>query len=189
MKTVVTHNGKFHSDEIFGVAVLQLVYGIEHLEIIRTRDQIQIDKADIVLDVGGVYDPALQRFDHHQVGGPVRENGLPYAAFGLVWREYGENVTGSNEIADKIESDSHFRFVSFDIPELMRKNRDAFRRAIKKLGFKQIQKSLWVTTKEIGELVEMAAEEYSVADYIAYFVSESSNIDRHIEKMVENNKA
>lgn len=102
MYIVATHDGKFHTDEIFGVAVLRLHFGSENLNIIRTRDAAMIQAADIVLDVGGEYDPARKRFDHHQIGAPVRENGIPYAAFGLVWKEYGEAVAGSSEIAEKV---------------------------------------------------------------------------------------
>lgn len=104
MKKIVTHDGKFHADDIFGVAVLQVVFGAEELNIVRTREQSEIDGADIVLDVGGEYDPARYRFDHHQNGAPVRENGIPYAAFGLVWKEYGEQVAGTKEIAEKIDN-------------------------------------------------------------------------------------
>jgi uncharacterized UPF0160 family protein len=47
--------------------------------------------ADIVWDVGAVFDPAAARFDHHQRGAPVRaEDGLPYSAAGLIWRAHGE---------------------------------------------------------------------------------------------------
>jgi uncharacterized UPF0160 family protein len=103
MYTVVTHDGRFHADDVFGVAVLQLRFGEKELNIIRTREQAVIEAADIVLDVGLVYDAAKLRFDHHQNGAPVRENGIPYAAFGLVWKEYGEQITGSDSIAAKID--------------------------------------------------------------------------------------
>ena len=103
MYTVVTHDGKFHSDEVCGVAVLRLHFGIENIKVVRTRNPEIISTADIVLDVGGEYDPVRKRFDHHQIGAPVRENGIPYAAFGLVWKEYGEVVAGSQEIANKVD--------------------------------------------------------------------------------------
>lgn len=32
----------------------------------RSRDPKILDSCDIVVDVGGVYDEGLQRFDHHQ---------------------------------------------------------------------------------------------------------------------------
>lgn len=103
MIKIATHSGGFHTDDVFAVATLQLVHGKENIEVTRTRDEKVLAESDIVVDVGGVYDVKVKRFDHHQNGGPVRDNGIPYAAFGLVWREYGEQVAGSKELADEIE--------------------------------------------------------------------------------------
>lgn len=103
MIKIATHSGGFHTDDVFAVATLQLVHGVDNVEVIRTRDESILATADIVVDVGGVYDVEAKRFDHHQNGGPVRENGIPYAAFGLVWKQYGEQVTGSKEVASEIE--------------------------------------------------------------------------------------
>lgn len=103
MQKVVTHNGSFHADDVFAVATLQIHFGVENVEVVRTRDEAIIASGDIVLDVGGVYDAEKLRFDHHQNGAPVRENGIPYAAFGLIWKHYGEQVAGSVEAAADIE--------------------------------------------------------------------------------------
>jgi len=103
MKKIVTHNGGFHADEVFAVASIQLYLGVENVEIIRTREQSVIDSADWVVDVGGVYDATRLRFDHHQNGAPVRDNGIPYAAFGLVWQHIGEALSGSADVAAKME--------------------------------------------------------------------------------------
>ena len=85
---IVTHSGKFHADDAWAVAVLNVLY--PDAAIVRTRDQAIIDTADFAVDVGGVYDPAAGRFDHHQKGFEVaRQTGVPYASAGLVWREYG----------------------------------------------------------------------------------------------------
>lgn len=35
-------------------------------EIIRTRDPTQLAECDIVVDVGGEFDPKRHRYDHHQ---------------------------------------------------------------------------------------------------------------------------
>ncbi len=99
---IVTHNGNFHADDVFAVAVLKLIH--PEAEVVRTRDPEIIQSADIVVDVGGVYDPEKGRFDHHQEGGGgVRLNGIPYASFGLVWKEYGEKLSGSKEAAHLLE--------------------------------------------------------------------------------------
>ena len=105
-KTLVTHNGGFHSDDIFACATLQIFLDKEgeDYEVIRTRDESLIRKGDYVFDVGGVYDASLNRFDHHQKGGAgVRENGVPMASFGLVWQKFGTEICGSKEVADEID--------------------------------------------------------------------------------------
>ncbi|MYN09846.1 MYG1 family protein [Pseudoduganella aquatica] len=85
---IVTHSGKFHADDAWAVAVLNILF--PDSEIIRTRDPAVIKAADFAIDVGDVWDPASGRFDHHQKGfSAARQSGVPYASAGLVWREYG----------------------------------------------------------------------------------------------------
>ncbi len=69
MTTIVTHNGSYHCDELFASALFAYYLELkkEEYNIVRTRDQEQIEKADIVIDVGGEYDPLKLRFDHHQL--------------------------------------------------------------------------------------------------------------------------
>lgn len=101
---IVTHSGTFHIDDILAVAALELLLTGKPYEILRTRDPEVIDSADYVVDVGGAYDPSTNRFDHHQHGGAgSRENGIPYSAFGLVWKHYGEAIAGSKEVAQAID--------------------------------------------------------------------------------------
>lgn len=104
--TLVTHNGKFHADDIFACAILQLVLEKrgEDYTVIRTRDPKAILEGDFVFDVGGEYDPARNRFDHHQLGGAGKyDSDIPYAAVGLVWKHFGEELCGSERIAGIIE--------------------------------------------------------------------------------------
>ncbi len=102
--TIATHNGNFHADDVFSVAALKCV--IPSFKLIRTRDLEVIGQADIVLDVGGIYDPETGRFDHHQRGGAgERENGIPYSSFGLIWQKYGLEICGGNQdIANSVDS-------------------------------------------------------------------------------------
>ncbi len=91
---LVTHSGTFHLDDAFSYAVLRLALGLGaagvNNTLIPTRDEAVVADADVAWDVGAVHDPAAGRFDHHQRGAPVREDGLPYSAAGLVWRRHGE---------------------------------------------------------------------------------------------------
>jgi uncharacterized UPF0160 family protein len=101
---VVTHNDRFHADDVCAMAVLRIKFGKENLEVIRTRDETLISQADLVFDVGNIYDESKNRFDHHQTeGAGQRDNGIPYAAFGLVWKKWGREICGSQEVADLID--------------------------------------------------------------------------------------
>jgi len=94
--TIATHNGNFHADDVFSIAALKNIF--PSFRLIRTRDSELIAGADIVLDVGGEYDPYKGRFDHHQRGGAgERENGIPYSSFGLIWQKYGLEICRGNE--------------------------------------------------------------------------------------------
>ncbi len=104
MKTIVTHNASFHTDDVFSVATLFLLYGKENCRVIRTRDEEKIKEADYVVDVGLVYDEDKNRFDHHQLkGAGNRENGVPFASFGLVWKKFGKELCGSDLVAERID--------------------------------------------------------------------------------------
>lgn len=61
-----THNGHFHCDEVLACFMLKLLPQYKNAEIVRTRDQKVLDTCDIVVDVGGVFDPEKHRYDHHQ---------------------------------------------------------------------------------------------------------------------------
>jgi uncharacterized UPF0160 family protein len=83
-----THDGRFHADEIFALAVLNIVF--PDLEIVRSRDEKVYKNVDIIVDVDHVYDAENLIFDHHQRNFALkRESGIPYASFGLVWKQYG----------------------------------------------------------------------------------------------------
>jgi uncharacterized UPF0160 family protein len=84
---VVTHSGTFHADDVFASAILRAAIG--EFDLIRTRDQALIAAADIVFDVGGIYDPDRKRYDHHMRDLPRRQDGIPYSSVGLIWRDYG----------------------------------------------------------------------------------------------------
>ena len=102
-KKLITHNGSFHADDVFATAVLSIL-NKGKVKVIRTRDEKIIVKGDYVYDVGGIYDPEVNRFDHHQKGGAgKRENGIEYSSFGLVWKKFGEEICGSASVAKRVD--------------------------------------------------------------------------------------
>ena len=101
---IVTHDGSFHADEVFAVAALTLLSSDD--EVVRTRDRDAIAAADMRVDVGFREDPATGDFDHHQRDfDRARDNGVRFASFGLVWREFGARVCGGDaEVAAAVDS-------------------------------------------------------------------------------------
>ena len=75
-----THAGVFHADDVFAAALLRILN--PEIEILRGSEADQ-GFDGIVFDIGG------GPFDHHS-GVRLRENGIPYAAFGLVWDAFGD---------------------------------------------------------------------------------------------------
>lgn len=98
-KTIATHNGSFHADDVFGVGVLMGAFPSHAL--IRTRSKELIASADFAVDVGGIWDADAGRFDHHQRefkgARPARQidgqemPGVGYASAGLVWAAHGSD--------------------------------------------------------------------------------------------------
>ncbi|XP_018317072.1 UPF0160 protein MYG1, mitochondrial isoform X2 [Mycetomoellerius zeteki] len=60
-----THDGTFHCDEVLACALLKLLPQYKDASIVRSRSQNVLDTCDIVVDVGGEYDPSKHRYDHH----------------------------------------------------------------------------------------------------------------------------
>ena len=65
-RRVGIHDGPFHADEVTACALLILADRVDIDQIVRTRDPTVLDDCEYVCDVGGIYDPAIKRFDHHQ---------------------------------------------------------------------------------------------------------------------------
>lgn len=78
-----THGTKFHSDDVFSTAFLRIL-----------NPDIEIQRGlEVPQDFDGiVYDIGRGEFDHHQADKEYRENGCPYAAFGLLWRAFGTRI-------------------------------------------------------------------------------------------------
>ncbi|KAJ0023946.1 hypothetical protein NQD34_003845 [Periophthalmus magnuspinnatus] len=66
MKKIGTHNGTFHCDEVLACFFLRQLTEYKDAEIIRTRDPAQLAECDVVVDVGGEFNPKIHRYDHHQ---------------------------------------------------------------------------------------------------------------------------
>jgi uncharacterized UPF0160 family protein len=102
MTKIGTHSGTFHCDEVLACFMLKQLAEYKDAEIIRTRDENELAQCDIVVDVGGVYDPVTHRYDHHQRNFTETMNSLNAArrwttklsSAGLVYHHFGHRVLG-----------------------------------------------------------------------------------------------
>lgn len=96
--TIGTHNGHFHADEALAVHMLRThVPRYADATLIRTRESAVLETCDTVVDVGGVYDAARHRYDHHQRSFktvfPGKDTKLSSA--GLVYMHFGKEIIAS----------------------------------------------------------------------------------------------
>lgn len=97
-----THSGTFHADDVLAAASMRLLK--PDIRIIRSRDKEELNQADILFDVGRVFDQHSCRFDHHQLEyREARDNGIPYSSFGLVWREIGDKLCETATAANRVD--------------------------------------------------------------------------------------
>ncbi|OPL10249.1 MAG: hypothetical protein AVO34_11630, partial [Firmicutes bacterium ML8_F2] len=87
MQKIGTHDGIFHCDDVMCYAILRLLY--DHLWLVRSRNVEELENCNILFDVGGSYSPHKGIFDHHFGEISIRNNGVPYASAGLVWKHCG----------------------------------------------------------------------------------------------------
>jgi len=106
--TIGTHSGAFQADEALGVWMLHQLPRFASAPVTRSRDLKVLEPLTIVIDVAGVYDHGLLRYDHHQRGffetfdgdagvakGPDSATGVfktKLSASGLVYKHYGREI-------------------------------------------------------------------------------------------------
>ncbi|XP_024017577.1 UPF0160 protein isoform X1 [Morus notabilis] len=114
-KRIGTHNGSFHCDEALGCFMIRLSDKFADAEIVRTRDPQVLEGLDAVLDVGGVYDPSGDRYDHHQKGfQEVFGHGFTtkLSSAGLVYKHFGKEIIAKELQADEGHPDVHRLFLA-----------------------------------------------------------------------------
>ena len=78
----ITHNGTMHADEVFATAFLSLYFG--NFKVARVSEVPKdISSKTIIYDIG------KGKFDHHQTDARIRDTGIKYSSFGLLFEEYG----------------------------------------------------------------------------------------------------
>lgn len=80
---------------------------------------------------------------------------------------------------DKHLWDKKWRIVTFDIPERIKKVREALRYHLKNLGFKELHRSVFVFPYECKNEIEYITEFYNARRFIRYI--EASYIDNELD--------
>lgn len=78
--------------------------------------------------------------------------------------------------------DGHWRVIIFDIPTKNKKSRDALRFALKRLGFIQFQKSVWINPFPCQNEINFIAEYFKVSKYIELMVVKSITSETKFKK-------
>lgn len=96
--TIGTHDGVFHCDEALACFMLKILHPTAKL--LRSRDSNILNTCDFVVDVGNVYDPEHNRFDHHQklfhhsmstLTSDIKSN-VRLSSAGLIYHHFGRSV-------------------------------------------------------------------------------------------------
>lgn len=93
LKVAYTHAGTFHADDVFSAALLIMIN--PDIEIKRVFE-LPKDEEVFAFDIG------CGKYDHHQSNAEIRDNGIKYAAFGLLCRDlFKDESPKFNELFEK----------------------------------------------------------------------------------------
>ena len=89
------------------------------------------------------------------------------------------------ESVSNCQTDGKNRYISYDIPETMTRERDQFRRTLKRIGFRKLQKSLLVCPYVKADQIDLVIDELKIRPYVAYLVVNRTNIDEFVNKLFD----
>lgn len=89
----ITHSGTMHTDDVFATAFLDLYK--KDIKLIRVKEI-----TDAVKENALIYDIGRGIYDHHQEDAKVRENGIKYSSFGLLFKDFGRDYLNEQQVED-----------------------------------------------------------------------------------------
>jgi DNA-binding transcriptional regulator PaaX len=78
--------------------------------------------------------------------------------------------------------DGKWRIVIFDIPERIKRARDALRDKLKELGFYELQKSVFIFPFKCEDEIEFVIEFFNLRKYVRIGILESIDNELHLKK-------
>lgn len=79
--------------------------------------------------------------------------------------------------------DGQWRMIIFDIPEKKRKYRDYLRQMLKTLGFKELQKSIWVTPYPIPDFLKELLWEEKMKHFTRFITIKEIDYDKDLRRV------
>ena len=88
-----------------------------------------------------------------------------------------------NNIKNKKEKwDEKWRMVAFDIPERYKRGRDALRHKLKKIGFCELQKSVFITPYNCKKEIEFLIKFFELNKYVRFGILEYIDNEPYFKK-------
>ncbi len=134
-----------------------------------------IEKQSLKRAIKGLYQSKL-----------IKEKENPDGTITLVLTDKGKKKALTYNLDEmKIEKpeqwDKRWRIVLFDIPEKVRRLRDAFRYHLKQLGFYEFQKSVFIHPYDCKDEIEYLIEFYGTRRFIRFIIAEQIDNELHLK--------
>ncbi len=105
----------------------------------------------------------------------------------LTLNERGKEKTlkyklGEMKIPQMKKWDQKWRMVVFDVPEPKKKIRDILRFHLKKLGFFEFQKSIFIHPFKCKNEIDFLIEFYNIRPYVRFIIAEDIDNQLHLKK-------
>ena len=195
---------------MYNYKIVSSKYAAEQLSWAILKAVLNILAATGKLTVGQLYKALLKKLDtpqRNQLSKKGGENEFRRVIYYMTRKKFisrpakrGEGVDlsitslGRHKLANmqfeplkldpKTNWDGRWRILSFDIPEEYRLARDALRRLIKDLGFKQLHKSVWVHPLPCRAQVEDIKKAYGVnSRHISLLEVQIFDQDQHFQRL------
>lgn len=131
---------------------------------------------------------ARQYIKQLKKNGLIKETGLKRKKVFSLTKKGRERIEkhNINELSLKGDTwDGKWRVVIFDIPEQQKKARDALHRKFKRLGMRQLQKSVFVYPFPCKEEIDFVSDFFGVHRHILYLESKIADIDEDLKRIFQ----
>lgn len=110
-------------------------------------------------------------------------HGKRYPRLTTLGRQQIERVSlGELTIHKPFRWDRRWRMVIFDIEESRQNDRKKIRRLLQRLGFLQLQRSVWIHPYDCEEIIALIKTDMRIGRNVLYIIADAIEHDRHLRK-------